>query len=592
MSTPILLKWGKNSLNLTIHQGMTGSDLKQIIQSLTNVPPIRQKILCPKLWKGALKDTDVITPNNGDDGIPDNIKITLIGTADKLIEKSIDERPRFVEDMSEEEIWRLNQTNNNRGHDNDDNPIIDIIALQKEHGMQRVDGKMEMYEYNRLVTGLPQHQIEDMLRQRMEPTEKEMEQTSIAVAATNNANSELKGELVMTMGLQLRRAYVNSIAVLDNGTLVSGLDDGHVQFWRRGEMIHDKRHTGGCVNEIVVFPSLSSGVGDDDDDRPAFATAGDGSICLWTRDGNQLLTLPCFPGTTVASITVGMSNNDERDSSVYLAACFRITRQTDPNQFRLPPQNESERRRREAAEMQEQMIQNQLMDVTRRVKVWMYNASESNNGRVMFRDELIVPHDAEERAPSTAKLVDMTSNLVCGDETGLQIFDATRGRRFQKKLSLQFQHLCDIECMEPLHNEFLAVSISKKSSVEISIQSSAVRVQVPIARGVYIFNTVSATVRAVLDGHRDRVTCIRPLPDGTLLTAGGKFDATVQLWNVETLSKATKSRDEGDEITIFNEPKQMKQPGYVFDLKVLPDHSGSAVFAIAAARYNTINILI
>jgi len=586
MSKPIILKWGKQSLSLTIHRGMPGSDLKHQIYALTNVPPTRQKILCPKLWKGALKDTDVIATDV--DSIPNNTKITLIGTADTLVEKSMEERPRFVEDMTDEEIWKLKQNSRGVNDDDTDGPIIDIIALQKEHGMDRGDGKMEMYEYNRLVTGLPQHQIEDMLLQRMQKEGGEKDPTN-SVRDTNT--TELKGEIAMTMGLQLRRAYVNSIGVLDTGTLISGLDDGHVQFWRRGEMVKDARHTGGCVDEVVIFPSSGGSAGSGG--RPAFATAGDGSICLWTQDGNHIASLSCFPGTTVASMTVGSITSDEEEDRVYLAACFRITRQTDPNQFRLPPQNESERRRREAAEMQEQMIQNQLLDVTRQVKVWMYDASENNNGRVAFREELVVPNatNAMERTTSTTKLADLAGNLVCGDEAGLQIFDATRDRRFQRKMALQFQYLCDIDCMEPLHGDYLAVSVSRKSTEEISVPSSAVRLQMPTSRGIYIVDTSGAIVRAVLDGHRDRVTCIRPLPDGRLLTAGGKFDATVQLWNSETLTKVTK-RDEDDEIKILTEPKQMKKPGYVFDLKVLPDNNGSAVFAIAAARYNTINILI
>eukprot|EP00984_Skeletonema_dohrnii_P035542 scaffold35438_cov155-Skeletonema_dohrnii-CCMP3373.AAC.3 len=111
MSKPIILKWGKQSLSLTIHRGMPGSDLKHQIYALTNVPPTRQKILCPKLWKGALKDTDVIATDV--DSIPNNTKITLIGTADTLVEKSMEERPRFVEDMTDEEIWKLKQ--NSRG---------------------------------------------------------------------------------------------------------------------------------------------------------------------------------------------------------------------------------------------------------------------------------------------------------------------------------------------------------------------------------------------------------------------------------------------------------------------------------------------
>jgi WD40 repeat protein len=587
MSTSIALKWGKQSLNLTVQRGMSGSDVKHQIQDLTNVPPTRQKILCPKLWKGALKDTDIIP-----DDIPDNTKLTLIGTADTLAEKSIEERPRFVEDMTDEEIWKLKQiAKNGNGVDNN-GPIIDIVALQKEHGMDRDDGKMEMYEYNRLVTGLPQQQINDMLVQRMEKEEggdKKVEQST-------NIITELQGELAMTMGLQLRRAYINSLAVLSDGTLISGLDDGHVQFWKRGEMLKDARHTGGCVDEVVVFPSSSGIVAGG---GPAFATSGDGSICLWTQDGNHIASLPCFPGTTAASMTVASITIAVEEGSgmhyYYLAACFRITRQTDPNQFRLPPQNEAERRRREAAEMQEEMIQNQLLDVSRRVKVWMYDASQSNNGRVAFHEELIAPHETNvaERLPSTTKLADVNGNLVCGDETGIQIFAATRDRKFQRTSALQFQYLCDIDCMEPLHDDFLAVSISRKSTTEeVSVPSSAVRLQLPTARGVYIVNIESATVRAVLDGHCDSIKCICPLPDGGLLTAGGKFDATVQLWRSETLTKVTKSRDENDEIESFSESKKLKKPGYVFDLKVLPDKNGSAVYAIAAARYNTINIII
>lgn len=586
MSTPITLKWGKQSLNLTVQRGMSGSDLKQQIQALTNVPPTRQKILCPKLWKGAIQDAATVP-----DDIPDNTKITLIGTVDRLAEKSIEERPRFVEDMTDEELWNLKQmAKNGKGVEgNNDGPIIDIVALQKEYGLERDDGKTEMYEYNRLVTGLPQQQINDMLVQRMkkEGNDAEKEQS------TNI--TELQGELVMTMGLQLRRAYVNSLAVLSDGTLISGLDDGHVQFWKRGELLKDARHTGGCVNEIVVIPSL--GV-DGGYDGPAFATSGDGSICLWTQDGSHVASLPCFPGTTVASMTVGSTTIEEEGSGMhyycYLAACFRITRQTDPNQFRLPPQNEAERRRREVAEIQEQMIQNQLLNASRLVKVWMYDVSQSNNVRLALHEELIGPHatNVTESAPSITKLADMNSNLVIGDETGIQIFTATRDRIFQRKLAMQFQYLCDIDCMEPLHDDFLAVSISRKSTQEVSVPSSAERLQLPTERGVYIFDIETAAVRAVLDGHRDSVKCICRLPDGGLLTAGGKFDATVQLWRSEALTKMTKSQDENDEIEIFGESKKLKNPGYVFDLKVLPDNNGSTTYAIAAARYNTINIII
>ena len=578
MSTPITIKWGKQTLNLPIQQGTSGADLKQKLYTLTNVPPTRQKILCPKLWKGALKDTHVI-----DISPQSNAKITLIGTTDKLVEKSMDERPVFVEDLTREELWKLEQSANNEGGDNGDDPIIDIVALQKEYGMDRDDGKMEMYEYNRLTTGLPQQQINDMLLRRMEKRDEE------SLGESHN-NNELQGELAMTMGLQLRRAYVNALAVLDDGTLVSGLDDGHVQMWRRGEMVKDARHTGGCVDEIVVLPSSSQHSG------PVLATAGDGTICIWSQEYRHLATLPCFPGTTVSSMTVGRALQEDGEGSImYLAACFRITRQTDPNQFRLLPQNQMERRRREAAEMQEQMIQRQLLDVARRVKVWVYDESQSRNGTTAFNEELIFPHAANiaDRVPNVTNVACVAGKLVCSDELGLHVFDSTRDGRFQKKLGLQFQHSCDVHCIESLQDDTsMAISISRKSTEQISDTSSAVRFPIPTARGVYIVNLETATITTVLDGHRDKVTCICPLPDGSLLTAGGKFDATVQLWQSEILAEATKKQDEHDKLKIVTDSKQMKNPGYVFDLKVLSDKNGSGVFAIAAIRYNRITVLI
>lgn len=290
----------------------------------------------------------------------------------------------------------------------------------------------------------------------------------------------------------------------------------------------------------------------------------------------------------------------------YLAACFRITREIDPNQFRLPPQNEAERHRREAAELREQMIQNQLLDVSRRVKVWMYDESQrnANNGGVVFREELITPHspnvEIESIAPSVTKIVDMSGNLVCGDVRGVQIFDQNRHTQpsFQRKLALRFQYLCDIDCMQPLHGNLLAVAVSRISDEETLVPADAVGLQIPIARGVYIVDTESASVRAILNGHSDRVKCICPLPDGGILTAGGKFDATTQLWCSDALSllKATKTSQGEDEdieeTVILSKPKKLKYPGYVFDLKVLPDRNGSNVYAIAAARYNTINVII
>jgi hypothetical protein len=129
--------------------------------------------------------------------------------------------------------------------------------------------------------------------------------------------------------------------------------------------VKDARHTGAKVDIVQTFPSSTS-------EDPAFVTAGDGSICLWTAEGIHIMQFGSFPGTSPASIAVGTivdegGNGDAVERTKYLAACFRVTRQVDPNQFRLVPQNEAERQRREAAEVQERMIQDELMRVSRYV---------------------------------------------------------------------------------------------------------------------------------------------------------------------------------------------------------------------------------
>ena len=118
-----------------------------------------------------------------------------------------------------------------------------------------------MYSYSRLVTGLPQRQMEDLLKQRKQK------------------DNTLLGKVVMTMGLELRRAYVNDMTVLPNGTLVSVLDDGHVQLWKNGaveeDVIHDGNADLGGVDSVVTLGTAS------------FVTAGRGSMRLWNRYGRR-----------------------------------------------------------------------------------------------------------------------------------------------------------------------------------------------------------------------------------------------------------------------------------------------------------------
>lgn len=641
---PASLKWGKTCYDdeLIIVPGSSSSsaarDLKLRVQSLTGVPPSRQKLLCPKAWKGALKDDDDIIIPGGIIRVPTKegkrsrrIVVTLVGSAESLDEKPPEERPRFEEDMTPEELWRATRRTGAdepaADGDDDDAVVVDIVALQKEPGMERDDGKMEMYQYDRLVTGLPQHQINDMLAGR----NKKKEEPSADYR--NNESSEttmssppppllLLGEVAMTMGAELRRSYVNSLAVLRDGTLVSGLEDGHVQLWRRGRMVKDARHPGSAVDRVLAFPSSSSASSsddDDDDDGPSFATAGDGGLCLWTKGGDHLLRLGSYPGTTPASIAAGavvVDGGDGDGGTQYLAACFRVTRQVDPNRFRLLPQNEAERRRRVVAEAEERTIQNQLLRVSGCIRIWFYNSHSRGGAQrgggggppgAAVREVVVPPEETmgTTAAPIT-ELLDVDGRLACGDAWGcirtLELAETTGGSRSNNNgvPSVSRRHLLQfrgygIACMERVDTNVLAVSIEANRHAGGGVLASAVPLNATTRpHGIYIVDLDGATVRAVLDAHSDTVRSMCPLPDGSIMSAGGKMDATVRVWDdplASTTNKNSVSNDD-EEAKIVTEARVMKEPGYVFDLKVLPDSRGSNAYAIAAARYNVVKIVI
>jgi len=344
-----------------------------------------------------------------------------------------------------------------------------------------------------------------------------------------------------------------------------------------------------------------------------------------------------------------MGDKDKNVNRIaYLACCFKITRPTDPNQFRLIPQNESERRRREAAVAQEQMIQQELERATRLIKIWIYDDdSSTTRSRI---NSYVIPPDDNNRSPSITKLVDFDGKLVCADDCGgIRIIkrvitttvlgednnNTTVPMSQHDYVYYQFRctgYDCKISCIEPIKKgNILAVSIHSQDNIttgglsngiiteETTTQSSSKVIQIinTPARGVYLLDIEKGIVRAILDSHHlDIVTCICPLPDGCILTAGGKMDATVRVWESSILSKTTNYNDDNKQqtlelsstdIPVFTNAKKLNYPGYVFDLKVLHDDNNShllknddardssssnVVYAIAAARYNLINIVI
>lgn len=458
---------------------------------------------------------------------------------------------------------------------------------------------METYQYNHLVTGLPQHQIEDKLRTRRTSEE------------PGSTPTPLLGEVAMTMGLQLRRGYVNSLAVLDDGTLVCALDDGHIQMWRRGQLVNDLYHEkfhgqDGGVDQVINLTTPSSAV-----DGPAFATGGRGGIRVWTRDGTSLMSSPCPSGTSPASLAMGtidMSDGDDEEtingSRKFLAVCVKVTYQSNPNQFRLVPQDEAGRQRRAAAQEQERLTQEHLLRASQCVRMWTY---DDQGGRMGFGNGMIEPSSGRESPPVT-ELAVVDGKLVCGDEWGgMRTFKWSKGNNNANGLqprqdhSLQFrcpEFHCTISCMEPIQGNLLAVATNAYQSMTqggVRVITSAKPLQVTIPRAVFIVDLTNDSIRAVLNAHSDVVNCICPIPTGGLLTGGGKMDATIRVWESSAIQedKQASSNEEDVPVPVLTEAKKLKELGYVFDLKVLPDSEpDSNLFAIAGARYNTVKIVI
>ena len=170
--------------------------------------------------------------------------------------------------------------------------------------------------------------------------------------------------------------------------------------------------------------------------------------------------------------------------------------------------------------------------------------------------------------------------------------------------------------MEPLSDgRHLAVSTENNPIMSTTTGSiQATNHSVPFSRAVYIIDmqmgesslshgSVNSVVVRVLNGHtKDAVHCMCALPNGDLLTGGGKLDATLQLWKKSQILPYNNNQSDDDEtsrdtMTSFIQTESAQDLstacGYVFALEFLSDlKAGSAQFAIAAGRYNTIKILL
>ena len=157
--------------------------------------------------------------------------------------------------------------------------------------------------------------------------------------------------------------------------------------------------------------------------------------------------------------------------------------------------------------------------------------------------------------------------------------------------------------MESLHSTSTALVAAALAPSEFSVQSSAytcMNVALPMEScvgSVALVDVGNRVALAFIQGHTDNIICLRGLPNGDLVTVGGKKDASMKVWGNELwISAGEESEKLGDDAspTTITEPTQiLGEMGYVFDLAVLPDRKpGSSLFALAGARYNRIQILI
>jgi len=597
-SIPVTLKWGKQTFSLSITVGDSVSILQQRVQEVTGVPVGRQKLLSKKAWKGPLKSDAILSLETIQMTTP--LVVTLIGSAETLKEPTTP--TIFLEDLSLEDLQKAEEEELQAAM----GTATGMIQALQLPPHRRDDHKQEVYEYNRLVTGLPQRQIESELLQQQQPPTK-----------------LLQGKVAMTLGLELRRAYINDLAVLDDGTCVSALDDGHVQLWKHAAQEADVIHpAAGPIAEddggVTSVVALTGG---------AFATAGRGSFQVWNSYAEPVVTFPgAMPGTTPASLTSVEFNHDDDTHNgdiICLAARFQVTRHANPQQFRLPPQNESERQRRAQAEAQEEAIQQALDKASQSIQVWFSVGGGDGGGETIaarsWQSQILKPDD-EEAAPitclTTMPLHTTTANddddgttmttklLIAGDAAGgLRIWKVQR-----QENTLQFlPHACyqlpgaSIVCLEPLQDNRLAVSTQQSNNPVLLSQATSIATSSTIpSRAVHILDfstTERPTLVTSLTGHADKdaVICMKQLPNGDLLTGGGKLDATLQLWtNAQLLGQSDDGQTNTTTTAVVPKPhKSLSEVGYVFAIEVLPDaKQDSSYYAVAVARYNTVKIIL
>lgn len=583
------LKWGKRDYMLNIDNDATPSSIMMQVQNITGVPITNQKLMAKKGWKGVLGEKTKLKVK------PGKTTISLMGSATETIAATIKTKTKnitFTEDIDPKQLEELERIENEKllllAEGNI--PSIQLFPTRRD------DGKAITYRYNYFVTGEPQKLIEDMLSKQRESERKQLE-----------------GKVCMTFGVELGKAYTTKVDVFPSGTLISARDDGKLQFWRQGNRVCEV-----CQDKYAQQPEPITCLAVVDDRCVA---GGSGMLKVYSGDGEVLQELGSPNGTNPNQITpIGGG----------FAVTFRQARPFDPNQFRLVPQNEAQVARRQEAIEERQRQEERYHRISTGITI-----IEGQNGHVYTKNYNLYPWESRMtgHVPSITSLafIPNEQSLVAGDSEGsirVWLKNPLQGGFNPRKL-IQLQLSSNFN---ELGVAVIGIETMKTKSSVLAVATAPITVDPDLPPGRLISSQINClltvpkpgvvlmidinleTVLCSLDGHSDLVRVMCSLPNGDLLTAGGKSDAKCKIWNVkqyisggieeeneaEELQRALAlSQGEqkvanvaaiGDVLVGDHHAKEIK-PGYVFDACVLPDlKSGSECYALAVARYNTISV--
>lgn len=537
----VTVKWDKQQFaDVVVDTTKTGEDLKQRVYALTSVPADRQKVMCKGGWVGLLK------PETKLNTLTSSSVLTLIGSAEKYIDKE-------VTDTSITAATTATELPKGEG---------EINAIQFPVG-EREDKKKEAYSYSSVVSGYSQTMIENEIKQRKQ---RQSEQQS----------DLLSGKIVMHLGLELERSYLTSLICLpEDGTLVSGSENGHLQLWRHAQRLKDVIHAPhspglGVASLCTVLPN---------EYKIAFASGGNQSVKLWTAEGELVHTLNGPYGTT--PVADGLVSWRVGDSSFFASGLRSIL--APPRRIELAATSRQEAKLVAEADARADAMEEVLGRTRLCVQVW----SLSDQGTM-------AEHMLECAFSPINALAFMNSMLICGDQFGGLHFWKTNGSvsawTCERRIRLMGPNQAGVTvlCMQPLKNsQILAVSTAEDQPMRFTEHLATLNLPV---MGVCLIDVSLGSLLAVIAGHSDSVICMCSLPNGGLVSGGGKKDATVQFW-MPTWKDATVVRS--SPLVLRDSSFKLKDPGYCLALTVLPDADAqSRVYALAAAKYNAIKIVL